>query len=138
MAAKKKVKKRAAKKSSRKVVRRPAVKKKVVKRPVAVRKISKKVVKRSAKKTLPKTTQVRTVTQNFSGGRRINWVLVLLVSIFLGMFGVDRFLMGKVWTGIFKLLITLFSVFTLGWVWWLIDVILIASKYNFRGVTWVD
>jgi len=133
MAAKKKVKK-----SSKKVVRRPAAKKKVVKRPVAVRKMSKKVVKRSTKKVVPKTAPVRTVTRGVYGARRVNWVLILLVSIFLGMFGVDRFLMGKVWTGIFKLLITLFSVFTLGWVWWLIDVILIASKYNFSGVVWVD
>ncbi|MBT3642592.1 TM2 domain-containing protein [archaeon] len=126
------------KKVSKKVVRRPAVKKKVVRKPVTVRKISKKVVKRSAKRSRPKTTQVKTVTRNASGGKRVNWILVLLISIFLGIFGVDRFLMGKIWTGILKLLITLSTVFVFGWIWWLIDVILIASKYNFSGVVWVD
>ncbi len=54
-------------------------------------------------------------------GRR-DWLVALLLSIFVGSLGVDRFYLGKVGTGILKLV-------TLGGfgVWWLIDVILIAT-----------
>ena len=70
--------------------------------------------------------------------RDVNWVLVLIISIFFGAFGFDRFIMGKVVTGILKLLLTLLSFGFLGWIWWLIDVILIATKYEFEGVRWVE
>ncbi len=65
--------------------------------------------------------------------RKLNWVLALLMSIFFGWIGVDRFMMGKVGTGLLKL-------FTLGGlgIWWLIDLILIATKYKFKNVEWVD
>ncbi len=46
----------------------------------------------------------------------------LILSIFLGSIGVDRFYLGKVGTGILKLL----TVGGFG-IWWLIDVILIAT-----------
>ncbi len=65
--------------------------------------------------------------------RKVNWVLCLLMSIFFGSLGVDRFIMGKVGTGILKLI----TAGGLG-VWWLVDLILIASKYNFQGIKWVE
>jgi hypothetical protein len=51
-----------------------------------------------------------------------DWLVALLLSIFLGTLGVDRFYMGYVGLGILKLL-------TFGGccIWWLIDVILIAT-----------
>lgn len=51
-----------------------------------------------------------------------DWLVALLLSIFLGYLGVDRFYMGYVGLGILKLL-------TFGGcgIWWLIDVILIAT-----------
>lgn len=63
--------------------------------------------------------------------RKVNWVLVLVMSIIFGSIGVDRFIMGKVGTGIVKLL-------TLGGfgIWWLIDIILIATKSEFKGIIW--
>ena len=65
--------------------------------------------------------------------RKVNWILVLLMSLFFGSIGVDRFIMGKVGTGLLKL-------FTLGGlgIWWLVDVILIATKYPFKGIEWVE
>jgi TM2 domain-containing membrane protein YozV len=65
--------------------------------------------------------------------KKLNWVLTLVMSIIFGTLGVDRFMMGKIGTGILKLL-------TWGGfgVWWLIDVILIATKYKYANIEWVD
>jgi uncharacterized membrane protein len=51
------------------------------------------------------------------------WLIALLLSIFVGVFGIDRFYLGKVGTGVLKLLT--FGGFT---IWAIIDIILIALK----------
>jgi len=52
-----------------------------------------------------------------------NFLTALLLSIFLGTLGIDRFYMGYIGLGVLKLV-------TGGGcgIWWLIDVILIATK----------
>jgi len=65
--------------------------------------------------------------------RKINWVLTLVMSILFGWLGVDRFMMGQVGLGIIKLIT--FGGFGF---WWLIDVILIATKYKFENVVWEE
>ena len=63
--------------------------------------------------------------------KKVNWTATLIVSIFVGSLGIDRFMMGQVGLGILKLV-------TLGGcgIWWLIDVILIATKHKFEGIDW--
>lgn len=65
--------------------------------------------------------------------RKVNWTLTLIMSIIFGSLGVDRFIMGHVGLGILKL-------FTVGGcgIWWLIDLILIATKHKFKDVEWVQ
>jgi len=65
--------------------------------------------------------------------RKVNWTLTLIMSILFGSLGVDRFIMGHVGLGILKL-------FTLGGcgIWWLIDLILIATKHPFEDIEWVE
>jgi len=65
--------------------------------------------------------------------KKINWVLVLVMSVVFGQLGVDRFIMGHVGLGLLKL-------FTFGGcgIWWLVDVILVATKHEFEGIEWVN
>lgn len=64
-----------------------------------------------------------------------NWVVALLLSIFLGGFGIDRFYLGHIGLGVAKLLL---SWATFG-IWWLVDVILIAiRKVNSDDFYWDD
>jgi TM2 domain-containing membrane protein YozV len=58
-----------------------------------------------------------------SGDYSSRWVTLLLLSIFLGSLGVDRFYVGKIGTGILKLI-------TGGGcgIWWIIDLIFILSE----------
>lgn len=65
--------------------------------------------------------------------RNVNWILALVMSILFGSLGVDRFVMGHIFLGILKLIT--FGGFG---VWWLVDVILIATKYPFRNINWVE
>ena len=51
------------------------------------------------------------------------WTTLLILSILVGELGIDRFYVGKIGTGILKL-VTLGGFF----VWWLIDIILICTN----------
>jgi hypothetical protein len=64
--------------------------------------------------------------------KKVNWTLTLIMSIIFGGIGVDRFIMGHIGLGILKLI-------TLGGcgIWWLVDLILIASKHKFEDIEWV-
>jgi TM2 domain-containing membrane protein YozV len=55
--------------------------------------------------------------------KRKSFLTALLLSILVGWLGVDRFYLGYIGLGVLKLL-------TLGgcFVWWIIDIILIATK----------
>jgi hypothetical protein len=81
----------------------------------------------------PEATPAPAPAPAASGKKQLNWILTLVLSIFFGSLGVDRFMMGQVGLGILKLI-------TAGGcgVWWLIDVILIATKHEFAGIEWVD
>lgn len=65
--------------------------------------------------------------------RKVNWILTIIMSVVFGELGVDRFIMGHIGLGILKL-------FTFGGcgVWWLIDVVLIATKHEFEDIEWTD
>jgi len=65
--------------------------------------------------------------------KKVNWLLTLIMSILFGSLGVDRFIIGHVGLGILKLI-------TAGGcgIWWIIDLILIATKHKFEGIEWVE
>lgn len=61
-----------------------------------------------------------------------NWIVALVLSITLGWLGVDRFYVGHYGLGILKLI-------TFGGygIWWLIDIIMFATK-QVQYVDWVQ
>jgi len=65
--------------------------------------------------------------------RKVNWVVCLVMSVVFGFLGVDRFIMGKVGTGLLKLV----TFGGLG-IWWLVDIILIATKHQYKDIRWVE
>jgi TM2 domain-containing membrane protein YozV len=85
------------------------------------------------KKQPTKNTQPVKNAQPAGTKKDKKWIVALLLSILLGSIGVDRFYMGHVGLGILKLI-------TAGGfgVWVLIDIILIATKHDFKGVNWVE
>jgi len=56
-------------------------------------------------------------------GEKKSWLVALLLSILVGSLGVDRFYLGYIGLGILKLI-------TFGGcgIWWLVDLILIATN----------
>jgi TM2 domain-containing membrane protein YozV len=71
-------------------------------------------------------------TKTATANVKKNWIAALLLSVLVGSFGVDRFYLGKVGTGILKLVT--FGGFG---VWWLIDIIMIATR-TIKDVEWED
>ncbi|MAF34528.1 hypothetical protein CMO91_01655 [Candidatus Woesearchaeota archaeon] len=68
-----------------------------------------------------------------SSKRPVNWIICLVMSILFGTLGVDRFIMGHVGLGILKLI----PAGGCG-IWWLVDLILIATKHPFQDIEWVE
>ena len=54
---------------------------------------------------------------------KCDWLVTLLLSVFVGTFGIDRFYLGKIGTGVLKLLT--FGGFG---IWSIIDIVLVAIK----------
>ncbi len=64
--------------------------------------------------------------------KELNWIVTLIMSIMFGALGVDRFMMGQIGLGLLKMC----TAGGLG-VWWLVDVILIATHHQYKNVTWI-
>ena len=61
-----------------------------------------------------------------------SWKVALLLSIFLGFFGIDRFYLGQGFIGFLKLI----TFGGLGF-WWLIDIFIIGTK-SVKEVHWKE
>lgn len=73
--------------------------------------------------------------QNYNVRPRKSWIVAMLLSFFLGGFGVDRFYLGHTGLGVAKLLL---SWGTFG-IWWIIDFILICiRKVDDSKFDWED
>ena len=71
---------------------------------------------------MPSDDKWLSALQNQRSASTLNWQTALLLSIFLGWLGVDRFYSGRISLGILKLL-------TLGgyFVWWIVDIVLLLQ-----------
>lgn len=69
----------------------------------------------------PSETPATAASKEYVAPQR-DFLVALLLSIFVGYLGVDRFYLGKVGTGVLKLIT--FAGFGL---WWLIDLVLIVT-----------
>jgi hypothetical protein len=85
----------------------------------SMKKLSAKIPKKTRHN--PDSKEVHMTLTNETPQR--SFVVALVLSILLGTLGIDRFYLGKVGTGIVKLLT--FGGFG---IWWLVDVILIATN----------
>ncbi|MCL2101585.1 MAG: TM2 domain-containing protein [Fibromonadales bacterium] len=92
--------------------------------------------------TAPPTTQTassnaKPIDPKYQNISDKDWTVTLILSIFLGGFGVDRFYAGQIVMGLLKLILPLtITIVTCGvgsiaYVWWLIDIILIVTD-NFK------
>ena len=70
---------------------------------------------------------------SFSASEK-NPVIMFGLNIWLGGLGVDRFVVGDALAGVLKLLVTLVSIGTLGWVWVLIDCFLIGGRTRDKNI----
>lgn len=62
-------------------------------------------------------------------------ILMLIISVFLGALGIDRFMLGDTKNCLLKLLLTLLC--GIGVIWWVVDLFLIMDKtkmYNYEQV----
>ncbi len=84
------------------------------------------------------TINVNTASPVAGSVKEVNWILTLIMSILFGTLGVDRFIMGQIGMGILKIVVGVLTLGIGGAIWWVIDVILIATKHPFPGVKWVD
>lgn len=88
--------------------------------------------KQSSPKPKPQPTERLSVNPKSMGVLERNHATALALSIFLGLFGIDQFYLGKTGKDLLKM-------FTLGLfgILWVIDIIMIATK-SVRGIAWQE
>jgi len=107
-------------------------KKSVQKKTASTASLAEAVAKPVQKKAKVAQKQTQVIVNNIMPSTKMkrNWLAALLISIFVGWLGIDRFYLGHGGLGFLKLI-------TLGGlgVWWLIDIFMIATK-SIRDVEW--